>query len=202
MVYLHSISPPSHPKMRSRPIFVQRLKVDASKLLWSTTYVIYNIMSSKHHAHMYCFIYVHVISYIIAAFYPELFSTIMGLAYDMGVAGENKLWLISGTADLAPFLLSGKFIIPKGKYNICTDGSLLFPSLNCFELAYYPLFAFDCTLLFLCRFIGSKGHIREWNHILQGRNTVSREFSFVSLIIRCTKTYNYCFTLQRCWWII
>ena len=37
----------------------------------------------------------------------------MGIAYDMGLAGENKLWLISGTADLAPFLLSGKFIIPK-----------------------------------------------------------------------------------------
>lgn len=52
-------------------------------------------------------------SYIIAAFYPELFSRIMGLAYEMELAGENKLWLISGTADLAPFLLSGKFIIPK-----------------------------------------------------------------------------------------
>lgn len=52
-------------------------------------------------------------NYIIAAFYPELFSRIMGIAYDMGLAGENKLWLISGTADLAPYLLSGKFIIPK-----------------------------------------------------------------------------------------
>ena len=139
-------------------------------MLWSTTYVIYNIMSSKHHAHMYCFIYVHVISYIIAAFYPELFSTIMGLAYDMGVAGENKLWLISGTADLAPFLLSGKFIIPKGKHHMCR----WFVAFPFFELAY-QLFAFDCTLYFLCRFISSKGYIREWNHILQGRNTVRSE---------------------------
>ena len=80
---------------------------------------------SKPHAHMYF----RVISYIIAAFYPELFSTIMGLAYDMGVAGENKLWLISGTADLAPFLLSGEFIIPKVSAHM-HNGLLLFPSLN------------------------------------------------------------------------
>ena len=81
------------------------------------------ICNTKPHAHMYF----HFISYIIAAFYPELFSTIMGLAYDMGVAGENKLWLISGTADLAPFLLSGKFIIPKGKYTYTQMVLCFFP---------------------------------------------------------------------------
>ena len=140
--------------------------MDASKLLWSTAYVM--ICNTKPHPHMYF----HVISYIIAAFYPELFSTIMGLAYDMGVAGENKLWLISGTADLAPFLLSGEFIIPKGK---CTYAQW-FVAFPLFELAY-QLFSFNCTFFFLCRFISSKGHIREWNHILQGRNTVSSELS-------------------------
>ena len=39
-----------------------------------------------------------------------------GLAYEMDLAGPGKFWLISGTADLAPITLSGKFIVEKGKF--------------------------------------------------------------------------------------
>lgn len=53
-------------------------------------------------------------NYIIGAFYPDSLTRIMGMAYDMQIAGPSKLWLISGTADLAPITLSGKLVMDKG----------------------------------------------------------------------------------------
>eukprot|EP00547_Thalassionema_nitzschioides_P009863 CAMPEP_0194225370 /NCGR_PEP_ID=MMETSP0156-20130528/39458_1 /TAXON_ID=33649 /ORGANISM="Thalassionema nitzschioides, Strain L26-B" /LENGTH=1223 /DNA_ID=CAMNT_0038957291 /DNA_START=131 /DNA_END=3802 /DNA_ORIENTATION=+ len=52
-------------------------------------------------------------NYIIGAFYTKFLSIIMGIAYDMGLAGPGKFWLISGTASVAPFTLSGNFIVEK-----------------------------------------------------------------------------------------
>ena len=54
-------------------------------------------------------------NYIIGAFYPNCLTRIMGHAYDMEIAGPSKLWLISGTAALAPITMSGKLILNKGK---------------------------------------------------------------------------------------
>jgi hypothetical protein len=56
-------------------------------------------------------------NYFIAAFYPELMGTIMGIAGEMGLAGPGKFWMLSGTADTAPYVLSGKFIVEKGAWN-------------------------------------------------------------------------------------
>ena len=57
-------------------------------------------------------------NYFVAAFYPEMLGTIMGIAYDMGLAGPGKFWLMSGTADISPFILSGKFVVEKGRFLI------------------------------------------------------------------------------------
>ncbi len=57
-------------------------------------------------------------NYFVAAFYPEMLGTIMGIAYDMGLAGPGKFWLMSGTADTSPFILSGKFVVEKGRFLI------------------------------------------------------------------------------------
>ena len=53
-------------------------------------------------------------NYIVAAFVPEMFAKVMGIAYGMGLAGEGKFWLISGTAGLAPIIGGGKFVVKKG----------------------------------------------------------------------------------------
>jgi hypothetical protein len=57
----------------------------------------------------------HRYNYFIAAFYPELLDTIMGIAGEMGLAGPGKFWMLSGTADTAPYVLSGNFIARKGE---------------------------------------------------------------------------------------
>ena len=36
----------------------------------------------------------------------------------MGLAGPGKFWLMSGTADISPFILSGKFVVEKGRFLI------------------------------------------------------------------------------------
>ena len=57
-------------------------------------------------------------NYFVAAFYPELFAKIMGVAYEMNLAGDGKFWLITGTVSLAPFTLSGKLVAGKGMMNM------------------------------------------------------------------------------------
>lgn len=90
-------------------------------------------------------------NYIIGAFYPKWLSIIMGIAYDMGMAGPGKFWLISGTASTAPFTLSGQFIVPKGE-------SVHFISL------YTKIWNSDVRLC--CRIFRSKSNGREWNYVL------------------------------------
>jgi hypothetical protein len=54
-------------------------------------------------------------NYFVAAFYPEVLELIMEEAYLLDLVGPGKFWIISGTADTAPTVLSGNFVIRKGK---------------------------------------------------------------------------------------
>ena len=56
-------------------------------------------------------------NYVLAAFYPEFLEPIMRIAAEIGIAGSQsgKFWLLSGTSDTAPFLLSGQFKLDQGK---------------------------------------------------------------------------------------
>ena len=73
-------------------------------------------------------------NYIIGAFYPESMTKIMSRAYDMGVAGPSKLWLVSGTADLAPITLSGQLIVEKGKSFV---SQVLYFIIDCYDISSY-----------------------------------------------------------------
>ena len=53
-------------------------------------------------------------NYFIGAFEAGSFGNIMNLAGELGVAGPGKFWLASGSAGIAPSLLSGQFRVPKG----------------------------------------------------------------------------------------
>jgi len=46
-------------------------------------------------------------NYFVGNFYAESFAKVMTIATEYGLIGEGKLWLISGTADIAPFILGG-----------------------------------------------------------------------------------------------
>lgn len=46
-------------------------------------------------------------NYFVGNFYAESFAKVMTIATEYGLIGEGKFWLISGTADIAPFILGG-----------------------------------------------------------------------------------------------
>ncbi|KAL7536037.1 hypothetical protein ACHAXR_008680 [Thalassiosira sp. AJA248-18] len=52
-------------------------------------------------------------NYFIADFYAESFARVMELAAIYGIAGPGKFWLVSGTSDMAPFILGGALKLPK-----------------------------------------------------------------------------------------
>ncbi len=70
-------------------------------------------------------------NYFIAAFYPEDLATIMGIASEMGLAGPGKFWMLSGTADTAPYVLSGKFIVEKSEW------MQMYPTKHSFDLTIF-----------------------------------------------------------------
>eukprot|EP00986_Skeletonema_menzelii_P002562 scaffold696_cov137-Skeletonema_menzelii.AAC.4 len=46
-------------------------------------------------------------NYFVGNFYAESFARVMTIATEYGLIGNGKFWLISGTADMAPFVLGG-----------------------------------------------------------------------------------------------
>eukprot|EP00985_Skeletonema_marinoi_P004688 scaffold2027_cov148-Skeletonema_marinoi.AAC.17 len=46
-------------------------------------------------------------NYFVGNFYAESFAKVMTIATEFGLIGDGKFWLISGTADMAPFVLGG-----------------------------------------------------------------------------------------------
>lgn len=62
----------------------------------------------------------------------------MGIAYEEGLAGEGKFWLISGTADLSPYILSGNFVVPRGEWLTFMDHLFI----HCQKIVPTPLYLY------------------------------------------------------------
>ena len=52
-------------------------------------------------------------NYFVGNFYAESFAKVMTIATEYGIIGEGKFWLVSGTADMAPYILGGALRVPK-----------------------------------------------------------------------------------------
>ena len=52
-------------------------------------------------------------NYFVGNFYAESFAKVMSIALEYGLIGNGKVWLISGTADMAPYILGGALKVSK-----------------------------------------------------------------------------------------